>query len=206
MIKNLLFDLGGVIMDIDKNLCIEAFERLGLPDARSYFGDYSQKGPFKLIEEGAMTPDEFHDILRRDIGKNVSDSMIDSAFCDFLIGIPAHRLEELRRLRRNYRIYLLSNTNRIMWTTKIREEFKKEGLEREDYFDGIVTSYEARALKPDSRIFEFAIHTLGIKPDETIFLDDSRRNLDAAAGLGFHTLLVEPGSEFSELLANEHIS
>lgn len=205
MIKNLLFDLGGVIMDIDKNCCVRAFAELGLPDADSYFGEYSQKGPFMLIEEGAISVDDFHRELRHDIGRDVTDAAIDAAFCRFLIGIPAARLADLRRLREHYRIYLLSNTNIIMWNSKIKNEFTQESLVREDYFDGIVTSFEARALKPDERIFLYAVDTLGIAPSETIFLDDSQRNLDAAARLGFNTLLVPPGSEFVDLLAEKGI-
>lgn len=205
MIKNLLFDLGGVIMDIEKDRCVRAFADLGLPDAASYFGEYSQKGPFMLIEEGAVSVDDFHRELRHDIGRTVKDDEIDKAFCRFLIGIPARRLADLRRLREHYGVYLLSNTNIIMWNSKIKDEFTHEGLQREDYFDGIVTSFEARALKPDERIFRYAADTLGINPSETLFLDDSQRNLDAAATLGFHSLLVAPGSEFVDLLAEKGI-
>lgn len=203
MIKNLLFDLGGVIMDIDKNLCVEAFEKLGLCDADSYFGEYSQKGPFKLIEEGLIDTDGFHETLREAIGRDISDAQIDDAFCRFLIGIPPHRLGELRNLRRSYSVYLLSNTNPIMWDSKIKAEFTHEGRHREDYFDGMVTSFEAKALKPDRKIFEYAVEHLGVKPEETIFFDDSQRNLDAAAKLGFRTILVKPGDEFSQLLEQQ---
>ena len=73
-------------------------------------------------------------------------------------------------------------------------------MEREDYFDGIVTSFEARSIKPDAKIFHTVVEKLGLKPEETLFLDDSQKNLDAAAQLGFQTLLVTPGSEFFELL------
>lgn len=188
-------------MNIEKDRCVHAFERLGLPDAASYFGEYSQKGPFMLIEEGNISTDDFHRDLRRDIGRDVTDGEIDDAFCQFLIGIPLRRLADLRRLREHYGIYLLSNTNIIMWQSKIKDEFTHEGLTREDYFDGIVTSFDARALKPAEKIFRYAAETLGIQPSETLFLDDSQRNLDAAAALGFHTLLVPPGSEFIDLLA-----
>lgn len=205
MIKNLLFDLGGVIMDIEKERCVQAFSALGLADAPSYFGEYSQKGAFLKLEEGTISVARFHETMRRDIGAPVTDSDIDAAFCRFLIGIPPSRLADLRSLRHNYRIYMLSNTNPIMWTSKIRDEFTHEGLTREDYFDGIVTSFEAKALKPSPDIFRYAVTTLGINPAETIFLDDSQRNLDAAAALGFGTLLVRPGQEFITLLAEKGI-
>lgn len=196
MVKNLLFDLGGVIMDIERRNCVAAFEALGLPDADSFFGEYCQKGVFMQLEEGTVDTEEFHRALRAEFPHKVSDSDIDAAFMKFLTGIPRHRLEALRRLRKHFGIYMLSNTNEIMWSAKIAQEFKQEGLVREDYFDGIVTSFRAKALKPDRRIFDYACSTLGISPVETLFLDDSQRNLDAAATLGFNTLLINPGEEF----------
>ena len=200
MIKNLLFDLGGVIMDIRRLNCVASFERLGMKDADSFLGEYSQKGPFLQLEEGAISEAEFRTAVRQFIDGEVSDEQIDSAFCDFLVGIPKYRLEQLRELKKQYGIYMLSNTNSIMWHSRIAEDFRQEGLEREDYFDGIVTSFEARSIKPDAKIFHTVVEKLGIKPEETLFLDDSQKNLDAAAELGFQTLLVTPGSEFFELL------
>ena len=200
MIKNLLFDLGGVIMDIRRLNCVASFERLGMKDADSFLGEYSQKGPFLQLEEGAISEEQFRDAVRQFIDGEVSDEQIDSAFCDFLVGIPVHRLVQLRQLKQQYKIYMLSNTNSIMWRSRIAEDFRQEGLEREDYFDGIVTSFEAKSIKPDAKIFHTVVEKLGIKPEETLFLDDSQKNLDAAALLGFNTLLVTPGSEFFDLL------
>ena len=200
MIKNLLFDLGGVIMDIRRLNCVASFERLGMKDVDSFLGEYSQKGPFLQLEEGAISEEQFRDAVRQFIDGEVTDEQIDSAFCDFLVGIPVHRLEQLRQLKQQYKIYMLSNTNSIMWRSRIAEDFRQEGLEREDYFDGIVTSFEAKSIKPDAKIFHTVVEKLGIKPEETLFLDDSQKNLDAASQLGFHTLLITPGSEFFELL------
>ncbi len=200
MIKNLLFDLGGVIMDICRLNCVASFERLGMKDADSFLGEYSQKGPFLQLEEGAISEEQFRDAVRQYIDGEVSDEQIDKAFCDFLVGIPSHRLVELRELKKNYNIYMLSNTNSIMWRSRIAEDFRQEGLEREDYFDGIVTSFEAKSIKPEAKIFHAVVEKFGIKPEETLFLDDSQKNLDAAAKMGFQTLLITPGSEFFELL------
>lgn len=182
--KNLLFDLGGVIMNIDRRRCVRSFERLGLRDASAYFGDYGQKGPFESIEKGTMGVDEFHRIMH-EVLPDSNDGQIDRAFNAFLTGIPAHRLHSLRELRRHYGIYLLSNTNAVMWDTRIASDFRAEGLEREDYFDGMVTSFEAKALKPGAKIFEYACRKLGIHPEETVFLDDSLANVEAARALGF---------------------
>lgn len=202
MIKNLLFDLGGVIMDIRRSRCVEAFERLGLKQVNELLGEYSQKGVFMQIEDGSISLDEFHNSLRALIpGGKVSDKEIDDAFCQFLVGIPSHRLKALRELHKRYKIYLLSNTNPIMWNSRIAEEFRQEGLTREDYFDGMVTSFEAKALKPARRIFDLVVERYAIIPEETLFFDDSQANINAAAALGFQTALVAPGTEFINLIS-----
>ena len=132
MIKNLLFDLGGVIMDIRRLNCVASFERLGMKDADSFLGEYSQKGPFLQLEEGLINEAQFRDAVREYIDGEVTDEQIDKAFCDFLVGIPTYRLEQLRQLKKQYGIYMLSNTNPIMWHSRIAEEFRQEGMERED--------------------------------------------------------------------------
>jgi len=200
MIKNLLFDLGGVIMDIRRDNAVKALEGIGMADANDFLGEYSQKGPFLALEDGSMTAEEFRTEIRKHINATVSDDAIDVAFCEFLIGIPTHRLVALRELRQRYGIYMLSNTNPIMWNSRIAEEFRHEGMEMADYFDGIVTSFEAKSIKPDAKIFETAIEKYQLVPEETLFIDDSQKNLSAAAMLGFNTLLVTPGAEFTDLL------
>ncbi|MCM1037473.1 MAG: HAD family phosphatase [Bacteroides sp.] len=201
MIRNLLFDLGGVIMDICKADCVEAYRRLGMSEPERFFGEFSQQGPFMQLEEGAISVDEFHAALRPYLPADVTDAQIDEAFCRFLTGIPAHRLGALEQLRRRFKVYLLSNTNQVMWDSRIAEEFRKCGREREDYFDGMVTSFEARSLKPSPEIFRYAERKLGIDPEETLFIDDSRANLEAAARLGYNTALAAPGTDFADIIA-----
>lgn len=204
MVKNLMFDLGGVIMDIRRENCVEAFRKLGMAEAGSYLGEYSQAGPFEGIENGEYSVDDFHREIRAIIGRDeITDQEIDNAFQAFLLGIPAHRLDELEKLHGRYGMYLLSNTNPIMWNDMIDAEFRKCGRSIDYYFDGMVTSFEARAMKPDPTIFRTAVEKFGIRPEETLFFDDSQKNLDAASKLGFRTLLVPPGSEFASLLKSE---
>jgi len=201
MYKNLLFDLGGVIVDIERNNCVRAFEQLGLANADSYFGLYAQSGIFMALEDGSASVEQFHDALRSQLPAGTSDALIDEAFQRFITGIPAHRLATLRRLRaKGYGLYLLSNTNRIMWDGILADEFTKEGLSREQYFDGMVTSFEARAVKPDKAIFDYTVSHLGIKPGDTLFFDDSQSNVTAARAYGFNAVLVEPGKEFIDYL------
>lgn len=201
MIRNLLFDLGGVIVDIKRNDCVRAFEELGLENADSYFGEYAQSGIFLGIENGSVNIEEFHKAMREKLPAGTTDYQIDTAFQKFIVGIPARRLEALRELRcKGYGIYLLSNTNPIMWRGILASEFGKEGLRREDYFDGMVTSFEARSCKPDAEIFRYTVENLGIEPSETLFLDDSANNVEAAKALGFNAVEVKPGTEFTDYL------
>lgn len=197
-IKNLLFDLGGVIMDIERQLCVDAFKRIGVIDSEDMIGLYAQNGSFMALEDGSISAHQFREDIRSHINHPVSDEAIDDALDQFLIGIPNHRLASLRALRDKHKIFMLSNTNPIMFESKIRRCFNGEGKEMEDYFDGIVTSYKALCAKPDEAIFRYAIKHLGIKPEETLFFDDSQKNLDAAALLGFKTALVAPGTEFTD--------
>lgn len=188
-------------MDLDRDRCVRAFERLGMKDADDFLGVYGQKGAFLALESGEIDADEFHAQVRPMIDReNVSDEEIDAAFNEFLIGIPVHRLESLRELRRDYKVYLLSNTNPIMVNGKIAEEFRKEGREMSDYFDGIFTSYEAKCCKPGKAIFDYTEKVGGLNPSETLFFDDSQSNVNAARTYGFNSVLVRPGDEFTTLL------
>ena len=199
-IKNLLFDQGGVIVDLRRDHCLEALRALGMERPEEMIGLYVQAGPFQALEDGSTTVDEFHNALRPYFPAGVTDAQIDDAFSAFIVGIPRHRLVALRELRRRYRTFILSNTNPIMFNGVLARNFAQEGLDVHAYFDGITVSYEARSNKPDRRIFDYAIATMHIVPQETLFFDDGQENLDAAAALGFKTALVKPGCEFIDII------
>lgn len=200
---NLLFDLGGVIMNINKDRCADSFRRLGMENPGLFLGDYSQKGPFLKLEEGKITPEEFRAELRPYFAPGVTDEQIDSAFCDFLLGIPLERLSQLEKLHDTYNIYMLSNTNPIMWHRAILEEFKKDGHDVNYYFDGCMTSFDAKVCKPDPRIFRETLSRFGLDAEEVVFLDDSEANCRAAEALGIRALHVpSDGNFFGVLTAN----
>lgn len=199
-IKNLIFDLGGVIIDIKRENCIAALKELGMADADKFLGDYIQKGPFLQLENGTITAAQFRDELRRHIPHPVTDAQIDEALGKFLIGIPVSRLRMLEELHKHYRLYILSNTNPIMWDQGIKQFFESDGHNREYYFDGEVASFKAGCVKPDKEIFRYAIDHLGIDPAESLFFDDSTDNTHAAEALGFNTIHVAPGKEITDLV------
>jgi putative hydrolase of the HAD superfamily len=206
MIKNLLFDLGGVVMNIRRENCVRAFEALGMTDANNLLGEYEQAGVFAGVENGSLSAAEFRDEIRRIIGRDIADDEIDAAFCKFLTGIPEERLKALEDLHGRFGMYVVSNTNPIMWNSEIARQFSKLGHDINYYFDGTVTSFEARAMKPDARIFEKVVADFGIRPDETLFFDDSKANCEAAEKLGFRTVHVAPGTEFMDFIKDYDFS
>lgn len=191
-------------MDIKRECCVDALTKLGVENADEMLGLYVQSGDFLQLENGSISAEEFRNSLRSQIkdGREVSNREIDEALNAFLLGIPLRRLVALRELHKRYKIYLLSNTNPIMYYSEIARQFMQEGKTIDDYFDGQVVSFLAGSNKPDRKIFEYAIDHLGITPEETLFIDDSQHNLDAASALGFATALVPPGREFEDILSH----
>lgn len=198
--KNLMFDLGGVIMEIKRERAVKALESIGLDNANEMLGEYGQHGIFLQLELGNVTPEEWRAELRRHITKDVSDRDIDLAFEQFLIGIPVSRLRELEQLHRNHKLYLLSNTNKVMWDDMIINEFRKDGHDINYYFDGVIPSFEVHCYKPDAEIFNKACEKFGIRPEDTIFFDDSAANVEAARALGFGGVHVVDERPFAEYL------
>ncbi|MDR4987474.1 MAG: hypothetical protein RG741_01385 [Bacteroidales bacterium] len=112
-VKNIIFDLGGVLLNIDYGLTIAAFKKLGVEDFDGFFTQAAQHKVFDRFDTGHVTPGEFRDRLRRLSGLNLSDRQIDDAWNAMLLDMPADRIKLLQKVRRNYRIFLLSNTNAI---------------------------------------------------------------------------------------------
>ena len=196
----IIFDLGGVIINLKKQNCIDAFKALGYNSVDKMLSEYRQDGEFLALEEGRVSPEEWRSIVRKNIPSLVTDKQIDDAFNAFLVDIPVEKLRMLRTLKTKYRIAMLSNTNKVMFESKIPELFKIEGLTIEDYFDDFFLSYKMGMSKPSPEIFIKVAEKLGIEPSEALFIDDSQVNVDAAAKLGFQTMCVEPYTDFSDKL------
>lgn len=190
-IENVIFDLGGVVIDLDRDRAVRALEELGLADADEMLGLYGQQEPFYGLETGERPAGEFFDIMRSRMKPGVTDKEISEAFNKFLVKLPGERLEMLRRMRMaGYRIFMLSNTNPIMFNSWIANAFRQEGGNVNDYFDGIVVSYEELMCKPNVAIFETLMRRYGLNPTATLMLDDSEKNCRAAAEAGAHAFQI----------------
>lgn len=197
-IKNIIFDLGGVVINLDRHDAIHALERIGLNDASALLGEYEQKGPFLMLEKGDVSSSELYDILLPHCKKGTTCTDIRDAFEEFLKDIPVERLQMLEKLReKGYRLYVLSNTNPIMFNHWIDNAFRNDGKSMNDYFDGIVVSYQEKMCKPDPRLFKTVVDRYGLKPEETIMLDDSEANVNSAKSIGLQAIRIVPEGENS---------
>lgn len=196
-IRTIVFDLGGVLIDYDLQRCIDAFRALGFPDPENFVNPYKQSGVFLSLEDGSGTPEELYRYINAVVGRHVDPRKIDEAWCSFLIDIPAYKLDMLLALRRQgYQVFMLSNTNVIMFDWMRRNVFTKQGLTVDDYFDRLFLSYEMKLLKPYPAIFEKMAAEGGILPAETLLIDDGPANVATAAALGFHTYEAKVHEDF----------
>ncbi len=198
MIKNILFDFGGVIAPIDREKAIEAFVRLGLADADQRLDKYHQTGIFQELEEGAIDAQTFQDKLGVLCGRKLEWEETRQAWLGFFTGVDEAMLECLEELRRRYRLYVLSNTNPYVMDWACSEEFSARRKPLNAYFDKLYLSYQLGVLKPDERIFRMVVEDSGIVPSETLFVDDGASNIAAGHKAGFVTYQPENGEDWRD--------
>ncbi len=192
----LLFDFGGVLVDLDRPRCVEAFARIGF-DIVPYLGSYRQGGPFSLMEQGKMSISEFCSEIRRLSGRpDTTDEAIVQAWEAFLPGVPAERLDLLLKIKQHYSVNILSNTNQIHWRQARDEFFRYKGLELPDFFDHVFLSCELGLEKPAPELYAEVVRQLGVPASDVLFFDDSEVNCEAARRCGLQALLAPAGSEW----------
>lgn len=205
-ISNIIFDLGGVIIDIERESAAKALENLGIEEAERLLGEYEQKGVFLLLEEGRLSDAEMYDSLLPLCNPGTTCTDIKTAFEKFLVNIPVERLRRIDELRlKGYKLYVLSNTNPIFYNDWIAKAFRQDGKTINDYFDGIVVSFQELMCKPNPEIFSHLLNRYHLNASETIFLDDSEANCEAAEKLGVKTVVVTPSGSNSFLSATDRL-
>lgn len=199
-IKNLIIDLGGVLVNLTRNCCIEAFEALGVENIRDQIvNGFQQKDLFESFEEGIISVKEFHNGIRAWSGKYLSDEQIDEAWVAMLGDLPEYKLRLLLSLQERYRIVLLSNTNEIHWKWIEANDFAYQGLCAQDFFQRIYLSYELHMSKPSLDIFRYVLNDAGFEARETMLIDDSIVNCRAAEQLGMLSYAPRPDEDWSHL-------
>lgn len=198
VIKNIVFDLGGVIMTLDPAEALRRFKALGLSDAERYLDAYTQSGIFGNLEEGKITAEDFRSKLSSLTGHELTFDECKHAWLGYRKDVPQRNLDLLKELRaKGYRLILLSNTNPFMMDWALSSEFDGKGSSLNDYFDALYLSYRLGIMKPASDFFRQVLDYENILPEETLFVDDGPRNVEAAGKLGFITMCPDNGSDWT---------
>jgi glucose-1-phosphatase len=187
-IKNILFDLGGVLLTIHPEASGKAFSKLLDKPVHDFFAEVYHLDLFKRFESGFLTDEEFFDQIRQLTGKNISNETITEAWNAMIGHIPVSRLELLKKLSEQYKLYLFSNTNNIHYQ-KYNGDLKKEcGANIDDFFTKCYCSHLIKYRKPNKEAFEFVLNDAGILAEETLFIDDFLDNIEGAKIVGIKTL------------------
>ena len=192
-IKNLLFDLGGVLLNIDYNKTADAFKKLGVHQFDELYSQAGANHLFEALETGEISEADFYTSIQQYCHPSTTQQQIEMAWNAILLNFRIESLECLAKLKNKYNVYLLSNTNSIHLTAfhKIfKEETSKANLD--DYFIKAYYSHQIHKRKPYPATYQFVLEDAGIKADETLFIDDSFNNIEGAkeAGLQVYHLLA----------------
>jgi len=188
-ISTIIFDLGGVVLNLDPKLTALEFSKLSgidIPKIYEIFIGNEWVGEF---EKGKITPDEFRSAVREALGLKVDNNTIDLAWNAMLLELPEERLKLLANLRADFNTMVLSNTNEIHV-----DSFSKtvanvtRGRSIHEFFNTVYYSNELGMRKPDREIFEFVLKSNNLQPDTTLFIDDMEQNITAAAQIGIKTV------------------
>lgn len=193
-IKNIIFDLGGVLLNINYTLTRTAFEKLGVKNFDEMYTQAEADELFKKLEKGTISVPDFYEQLNNCTGLHLSKQETNQAWNSMLLDFCEESLEFLEKLKPHYRLFLLSNTNAIHMDAfyKIYDSPKRD-KKFEDYFEKCFYSFEMGSRKPDVECYQQVINELNIDPSETLFIDDLKQNIDGASAAGLHTLHLEKG-------------
>ena len=190
--------MGGVIVDVHRDRAIQSFKALGLNDADQFIDAYHHKGIFLSIENGDVDADEFCRLLCEQIGENIPHEDIVNAWRSILDPPVEYKLDFLQELRKTYNVFMLSNINPIVadWTCK--PGFTASGRSLMDYFDKLYLSYQMKCMKPDFKIYRMMIEDACINASESLFIDDSDININAAKECGLQVYLAKNGADWRD--------
>ena len=198
--KALIFDMGGVLVDLDPQACRNAFkERLGFDEIDVLLDPCHQKGIIGDMEEGLVSGDEFRDyvVARSRPGTRRED--VDEAFNTILVGIEPYKVEMLRSLAEKYDIYMLSNNNPVA-LKRARQMFEDAGFSMDRDFTRCYISYQMKMIKPSAGFFKAVMKDIGLPPSQMLFIDDSQTNVQASMDAGLPAVWYRPGDDLATLI------
>lgn len=199
MIRNILLDLGGVILDINVDATKQRFYELGLPAVFMQYPENMLTDLFYKYETGRIDTANYRNEVRRLSGIDLTDRDIDEAWNAMLVRVPSERTDLLKKLKERYKLYLLSNTCPLH--APVFEQMYQDaaGIPMKDAFDKLYYSFDIGFHKPDQQAWQFVIDDAGIMPGETLFVDDNIHNIKASQELGFQAIHLHERTHLLEL-------
>lgn len=187
-VRNIIFDFGGVVLDIDPSQTIKELRKLGFDDEGLLENPAFKEGIMNKFERGILTPEMFRKKVREFLNIKASDQEIDEAWNALLFDIPKERIAVIEQVKKHYNIFLLSNSNEIHYEVYVRDLQLRFGYrEFDQLFDKAYFSFDLHLSKPNPEIFEFVMNQHKLKPEETLFIDDTLEHIEAARNLGLQT-------------------
>jgi putative hydrolase of the HAD superfamily len=199
-IKNIVFDLGAVLLNIDYNKTATAFRDLGYSDFEKMYSQFKANDIFDNLEMGHISEIDFYNYMLSAGNGKITQSEVTGAWNAMLLDFRKESFEFLNQLSRRYKLFLLSNTNAIH-KTAFDLSFKQQMLDLslDSFFTKAYYSNLVGMRKPNENIFRFVLEDAGIIAEETLFIDDLFKNIETAAKLGFRTHLLLPGQKIEDL-------
>jgi HAD superfamily hydrolase (TIGR01509 family) len=200
-IKNIIFDLGGVIINLDIPKTISEFNKLSNQPFESIYNQLQQTPVFDSFDKGQITEKDFFVELKKALRNDVTDEELLFAWNAMLLDFPKHRLELLSKLKPNYRLFLLSNTNESHVLEFEKTLFASHGYQNlEPFFEKVYYSCRMNQRKPNADIFESVLNENNLIAEQTLFIDDSPQHVEGALTLGVKAMLLEKNNEVEDLL------
>src|ERR1043165_427635 len=201
MIRNIIFDYGGVIIDVDYSRPKQEFEKFGLKNFDEHFSQLRQTPLFDLLERGKISEHDFRNEIREKTGVPLTDEQIDIAWNSILGSIPEEKIHFLTHFFSNHKIYLLSNTNFIHLKAITKYLLRTYGrVNFDSFFDRRYYSCSMGMRKPEPEIYRRVIEDNSLKPHETLYIDDSPQHIEGARAVGLKVALYNPKDSLEEFV------
>lgn len=199
--KSIIFDMGGVLVDLDLKACREAFiNNLGFLAIDEILDPCHQKGILGELEAGRVTAEEFRSYVLAGSDQGHTPEEVDKALWTILVDIAPEKIALLKRLAPKYDLYMLSNNNAIC-TPRAVEIFAEAGYPMYEGFKKCYISYQLKTSKPSLDFYRAVIADIGLPSEEMLFIDDSQRNVDASISVGLPAVYYQPGTDLAKVLA-----
>ena len=198
---NIIFDLGGVLINIDYLKTKREFEKSGLRAFDKFFTQFQQDQLFDRFEKGEISPADFYQRFVIKTGINLSIAAFNHAWNAMLLDFPEERMRLLEQLKKSHRLFLLSNTN-ALHIPAFKKSIKNEGLY--DRFTAVFEKHyyssEVGMRKPDTEIFDMVVNENNLVKEKTLFIDDSPQHVEGAKRAGLNAMHLKPGEKITSIL------